>query len=115
MVETSSNGNGMRNGVRGSSQLERTVQHVLQGVLVLAVVGLFIVLGDLRTTSAVTKVEVTGLREGLVSFRIFVNDRYTAKQAQADWAEAREAMRDHEQRIRSLEQNFRQPLSGLEN
>jgi len=93
------------NGVRGSTQLERTIQHVLQAVLTIAILGTFAVLSDLRTVTAVTNVEVMALKVHLDTFRAMAGDRYTGAQAARDLATMSAINDDQEKRLRALERS----------
>ena len=91
--------------MRGSSSLERTIDHVFKGVLVVITISLFSVLSDLRTKVAVTNEQVAGLRDRVDSFRVMAGDRYTGAQASRDLATMNAINNDQEARLRALERS----------
>jgi hypothetical protein len=91
------------NAQRGSSPVERILQHVIQALLVVAIVGVFVALSELRTATAVAKVELIQLNDHLATFRTLVDDRYTGTDAIRDFNRVNRSINDHEIRIRKVE------------
>lgn len=101
------NGNGDDNEehpkVRGSSPIERAVQHVIQVISVAAILGGFYVLQELRTSNAVIQVELQSVKSRLDDLKPLVTGNYTDAEAQRDQTIFERALEDHEDRIRTLE------------
>lgn len=95
-------------GNRGSTPLERVVQHVIQALCVAAILGGFYILSELRSSNAVIRTELQTLKQQLADIKVASADRYTASQAQSDLSYLRERLQDHEDRVRSLEKSIMQ-------
>lgn len=94
------------NGTRGSSLLERTVQHVFQGILIIFLVWIASTVSELRTITAVTSVEVFNLQSQLTTFKDGMVDRYTGSQAVKDIRRMDQVNTDQELRLRALEKGL---------
>jgi hypothetical protein len=88
---------------RGSTQIERWVQHVLQALTVASIIGGFVLLSDLRTSNAVIVERLDQQGKRLDDFKAFMSDRYTGADAARDIQPILSELSDHEDRIRRLE------------
>lgn len=91
---------------RGSSQLERRFQNVVQSVLVAAIIGGGVVMMEVRTEVAVTQNDIRTMSIRLNDFRSLAADRYTASQAATTNRPIITDLADHEARLRVLEKYY---------
>lgn len=102
--------------IRGSSYLERIIQHVVQALVVLAIGGVVVALdnsktarADLQTTLAVTNSQLEQLQGHLAAFQTIINDHYTKRDADRDLGILHGSITDHEKRLRFLERRRNTP------
>ena len=88
---------------RGQSSVERILLHVVQAVTVAGIIGGYVAMSDLKTSTAVLQSELRSLSERLDDFRALSGDRYTATQAARDIKPLFERIADFEIRLRNLE------------
>ena len=90
---------------RGSSQIERYAQHIVQAVTVAAIIFGAKSLTELQTADAITQVKLDTLQARINDFSARTQDRYTGAQALKDRAEVDETLRDFETRLRVVEKH----------
>lgn len=95
---------------RGSSRIERVVQHIVQALTVIAIAGgfsgyfaLLKTMSDVQKDAAVMLEKIVNLETRMNEFRDAARDRYTATEAARDLANIRNILQDHENRIRKIE------------
>ena len=102
---------------RGQTSLERMVTHIVQAVLIAAVIGGAVLLIDLKESMAVTQTEMKAsaaltqaemksMSTRFADFKILMSDRYTSAQAAAANAIIQKELNDHEVRLRNVEQRL---------
>jgi hypothetical protein len=88
---------------RGQLPIERFLLHVVQAITVAGIIGGYVVLSDLRTSTAVLQTQIISLSQRVDDFRAMASDRYTSTEAERDRKPMLEVLSDHETRIRALE------------
>ena len=89
---------------RGQSTIERVFLHVIQAVTVTGILGGYVALTQLKTSNAVLQTQMENLTIRIDDFKDASRDRYTASDSIRDLRPLISTSKDHEIRIRQLEQ-----------
>lgn len=97
-------------GQRGSTQVERWIDHIVRAVTVVAIIGGFNMFSSMRTDLAVFATELRAVSARLDDMRDAAQDRYTGSDARRDITPLLDRLNDHEGRLRALERGG--PIRG---